>query len=42
MEKTVEEIKNLDIEKLDLVKDVPDLFLEQNLDAYIHRNYQVQ
>lgn len=33
------EIKNSDIEKLDLVKDVPDLFLENNLDAYIHRNY---
>ena len=33
------EIKCSDIEKLDLVKDVPDLFLDQNLDAYIHRNY---
>jgi FMN-dependent NADH-azoreductase len=35
----LEEIKGSDIEKLDLAKDVPDLFLEQNLDAYIHRNY---
>src|SRR6478609_4515371 len=33
------EIKNSDIEKLDLTKDVPDLFLEQNLEAYINRNY---
>ncbi|MFZ0185275.1 MAG: NAD(P)H-dependent oxidoreductase [Nitrosotalea sp.] len=33
------EIKNSDIERLDLVKDVPDLFSEQNLSAYIHRNY---
>ncbi|MDE1766120.1 MAG: NAD(P)H-dependent oxidoreductase [Thaumarchaeota archaeon] len=33
------EIKNSNIERLDLSKDVPDLFLEQNLDAYIHRNY---
>jgi len=33
------EIKNSDVEKLDLVKDVPDLFLEKNLDAYIHRDY---
>lgn len=32
-------IKNSDIERLDLVKDVPDLFLEQNLGAYIRRNY---
>jgi len=32
-------IKNSDIEKLDLTKDVPDLFLEQNLEAYINRNY---
>lgn len=32
-------IKNSDIERLDLVKDVPDLFLEQNFGAYIHRNY---
>ncbi len=35
----VGEIKNSDIEKLDLTKDVPDLFLEHNLDAYIHRDY---
>ncbi len=33
------EIKNSDVEKLDLTKDVPDLFLEENLDAYIRRNY---
>ena len=33
------EIKNSDVEKLDLAKDVPDLFLEKNLDAYIHRDY---
>ncbi|NHH97620.1 hypothetical protein DYY66_0921 [Candidatus Nitrosotalea sp. FS] len=33
------EIKNSNIEKLDLAKDVPDLFLEDNLDAYIHRDY---
>ena len=33
------EIKNSNIEKLDLTKDVPDLFLENNLDAYIHRDY---
>jgi FMN-dependent NADH-azoreductase len=33
------EIKNSNIEELDLVKDVPDLFLEENLAAYIHRNY---
>jgi FMN-dependent NADH-azoreductase len=34
-----EEIKGSDIEELDLVKDVPALFLEENLAAYIHRNY---
>ncbi|HEU5221120.1 MAG TPA: NAD(P)H-dependent oxidoreductase [Candidatus Nitrosotalea sp.] len=33
------EIKNSDIEKLDLAKDVPDFFLEDNLNAYIHRDY---
>ncbi len=33
------EVKNSDIEKLDLAKDVPNFFLEKNLDAYIHRNY---
>jgi len=33
------EIKNSDIEKLNLAKDVPDLFLENNLAAYIHRDY---
>jgi len=32
-------IKNSEIEEIDLTKDVPDLFLEQNLAAYIHRNY---
>ena len=35
----IDEVKNSDIEILDLVKDVPDLFSEQNLAAYIHRNY---
>ncbi len=35
----VGEIKNSDVEKLDLTKDVPDLFLEKNLDAYIRRDY---
>ncbi|MDE1725028.1 MAG: NAD(P)H-dependent oxidoreductase [Thaumarchaeota archaeon] len=35
----VSEIKNSEIEEIDLTKDVPDLFLEQNLSAYIHRNY---
>lgn len=35
----VEEIKGSDIEVLDLAKDVPDLFLEKNLAAYIQRNY---
>jgi FMN-dependent NADH-azoreductase len=33
------EMKNSDIERLDLVKDVPELFSEQNLAAYIHRDY---
>ena len=32
-------IKNSEIEEIDLTKDVPDLFLEKNLAAYIHRNY---
>lgn len=35
----MEKIKNSDIEELDLAKDIPDLFLEENLAAYIHRNY---
>lgn len=35
----VKEIKNSDVETLDLVKDVPDLFLEKNLDVYIRRDY---
>ena len=33
------EIKNSDIEVLDITRDVPDLFLEQSLAAYIQRNY---
>lgn len=33
------EIKKSDIERLDLVRDVPDLFSEQNLASYIHRDY---
>lgn len=35
----IEEIKNSDVEILDIARDVPDLFLEQSLDAYIQRNY---
>ena len=34
-----EKIKNSEIEELDLSKDVPDMFLEDNLLAYIQRNY---
>lgn len=34
-----EKIKNSVVEELDLVKDIPDLFLEENLAAYIQRNY---
>ena len=34
-----EKIKNSEIEELDLSKDVPDMFLEENLLAYIQRNY---
>ncbi len=33
------EIKNSDIEELNISMDVPDLFLEENLAAYIQRNY---
>ncbi|MDE1763755.1 MAG: NAD(P)H-dependent oxidoreductase, partial [Thaumarchaeota archaeon] len=33
------EIKNSDIEELNLSRDAPDLFLEENLAAYIQRNY---
>ncbi|MDE1829609.1 MAG: NAD(P)H-dependent oxidoreductase [Thaumarchaeota archaeon] len=32
-------IKNSEIEELNLSQDVPDLFLEENLAAYIQRNY---
>lgn len=35
----IDEIRSSEIEELDLVKDTPDLFLEENLAAYIHRNY---
>lgn len=35
----VGEINNSNVETLDLAKDVPDLFLEKNLAAYISRNY---
>jgi FMN-dependent NADH-azoreductase len=35
----IEEVKDSNLEELDLVKDVPDLFLEENLAAYIQRNY---
>ncbi len=35
----IEEINGFDVEELDLVKDVPDMFLEENLGAYIQRNY---
>jgi FMN-dependent NADH-azoreductase len=34
-----EKIKNSEIEEHDLSKDVPDMFLEENLLAYIQRNY---
>ena len=34
-----EKIKNSEIEELDLSKDVPDMFLEENLLAYVQRNY---
>ncbi len=36
------EIKNSEIEDLNLSKDIPDFFLEGNLDAYIQRNYLKQ
>ncbi len=36
------EIKNSEVEELNLSKDVPDFFLEENLDAYIQRNYLKQ
>jgi FMN-dependent NADH-azoreductase len=35
----VVEIKDSDIEEIDLTKDIPDVFLEQNLSAYMQRNY---
>ncbi len=34
-----EKIKNSEIEELDLSNDVPDMFLAENLAAYIQRNY---
>jgi FMN-dependent NADH-azoreductase len=34
-----EKIKNSGIEELDLSNDVPDMFLADNLVAYIQRNY---
>lgn len=34
-----EKIRNSEIEELDLSKDVPDMFLEENLLVYIQRNY---
>ncbi|HEV2192373.1 MAG TPA: NAD(P)H-dependent oxidoreductase [Nitrosopumilaceae archaeon] len=34
-----EKIKNSEIEELDLCSDVPDMFLEENVLAYIQRNY---
>jgi FMN-dependent NADH-azoreductase len=34
-----EKIKNSGIEELDLSNDVPDMFLVDNLAAYIQRNY---
>lgn len=34
-----EKIRNSEIEELDLCSDVPDMFLEENLLAYIQRNY---
>jgi len=34
-----EKIRNSEIEELDLCSDVPDMFLEANLLAYIQRNY---
>lgn len=33
------EIRNSEIEELNLARDVPDFFLEENLAAYIQRNY---
>ena len=34
-----EKIRNSEIEELDLCSEVPDMFLEENLVAYIQRNY---
>jgi len=34
-----EKIRNSETEELDLCSDVPDMFLEENLLAYIQRNY---
>jgi len=33
------EIKDSEVEELDLTKEVPDLFLVENLEAYIYRDY---
>lgn len=33
------QVKDQDIEILDLTKDVPDFFLDENLSAYVERNY---
>lgn len=35
-------VKNTEIETLDLTKDVPDMFMPENLSAYISRNYMGQ
>jgi FMN-dependent NADH-azoreductase len=35
-----EEIRNSDVEELDLLNDVPDLFLSKTLMAYINRNFR--
>jgi len=34
-----EEISNSDVEELDLIDDVPDMLLDNNLLAYINRNF---
>jgi FMN-dependent NADH-azoreductase len=34
-----EEIRNSDVEELDLLDDVPDMFVDNNLLAYINRNF---
>ncbi len=35
----IDEVKGSDLEVLDLAQDAPDMFLEENLQAYIQRNY---